>query len=131
MYTFYHAYLFLSIENSKENNMKKKLIIALVILGLIIILLLNFLSVLAFLNVPLNRLVIGTPDRGCNEDADCDFRIISCGPCDCGAPVNKEWTKEPFCPFRNPLILCKMCPSPNYDFEIKCVENQCQKVWLR
>jgi len=112
--------------------MKKELIIALVILGLIgIVMLLNFLYILAFLNMPLNYLVVGAPDNSCNEDSDCVLRVTTCSPCDCGMPVNKEWTKEPFCPFRKPPILCKMCPSPNYDFEIKCVENQCQRVWLK
>ncbi len=76
----------------------------------------------------MNKYLAGTPDKTCTTDSDCVLKRTSCSYCNCGDAVNKDW--EVFCPFRNPPIqvMCEMCPPPNY-YEIKCVENQCQRVW--
>lgn len=108
--------------------MNKKLKVALIIFGILIVLV--FLSFTGFSNVlnnPLNRLIAGTPDKNCNVDSDCALKKTTCGVCDCGNAVNKDWNR--FCPFPNlEMVYCKMCASPGYDFDIKCVSNQCQKV---
>jgi hypothetical protein len=107
--------------------MNKKLKIGLIVLGVILLLiLLNYAGAFS----SLNKYLSGTPDKSCTIDSDCVLKITSCDFCDCGDAVNKDWTV--FCPFRNPpmQVLCKMCASPNHDFEVKCVENQCQRVWI-
>jgi hypothetical protein len=107
--------------------MDKKLKIGLIILGVILILLLLNYSGAFF---SLNKYFTGTPDKTCAVDSDCALKGTTCGYCNCGDAVNKNWDVS--CPFkRNPHIqvLCKMCPSPNIDFDIKCVDNQCQRVW--
>jgi hypothetical protein len=108
---------------------KKNLKIGFIVVGLIVFFaVLNFIGALAILNQPLNSLIAGSPDKRCNVDSDCILRDTICHTCDCGDAVNKNW--YPFCPFLDTAkYLCKMCASPNYDFEIKCVENQCQRVW--
>ncbi len=106
--------------------MDKKIKIGLLALGIILLIaVINYLGVLSFLN----NYVSGTPNKSCMVDTDCVLRSTTCGYCDCGDAVNKDWNV--FCPFRNPpaQVFCKMCPSPNLNFEIKCVENQCQRVW--
>jgi hypothetical protein len=77
----------------------------------------------------LNKYFSGVPDKKCTMDSDCVLKDTTCGYCDCGDAANKDWNV--LCLFRNPpmQVLCKTCPSPNHDFEIKCVENQCQRVW--
>lgn len=81
------------------------------------------------LNDPLNRLIAGTPDKSCNVDSDCVIKSTRCSPCDCGDAVNQRWYT--YCPF--PIakigIFCKPCATPGQDFDLKCVNNQCQKVW--
>ena len=105
--------------------MNKKVKIGLIILGIILFLiLLNYSGELSFMNNYLS----GTPDKTCTIDSDCAIKRTTCGYCDCGDAVNKDWNV--FCPFRDAHlgVLCKMCMSLNYDFEIKCVQNQCQKI---
>lgn len=105
--------------------MDKNLKIGLAVLGVILILfLLNYAGAFS----SLNKYLSGTPDISCTTDSDCVLKPTSCYVCDCGDAVNKDWTV--FCPFKRPRMpmLCKMCPSPNYDFKVKCVENQCQQV---
>jgi hypothetical protein len=108
--------------------MNKKLKIALIISGILIVLVfLSFTGFYNLLNSPLNRLIAGTPDKDCNADRDCALKDTNCQACDCGDAVNKDWNK--FCPFPNfEMVYCKMCASLGYDFEIKCVNNRCQKV---
>jgi hypothetical protein len=108
---------------------KKILITGLLILGIIVIItILNFIGNLARLNQPLNKLIVGNADKSCNSESDCVIRKTTCLPCDCGDAVNKNW--HTYCPFSyNAKYLCKMCASQNYDFYIKCIEGQCQRVW--
>ncbi|MBS3172707.1 hypothetical protein J4438_03990 [Candidatus Woesearchaeota archaeon] len=77
----------------------------------------------------LNKYVSGTPDKHCSLDSDCILKDTTCGYCDCGDTVNEDW--DVFCPFRNPpaRVKCSVCASPGYNFDIKCVNNQCEKVW--
>jgi len=108
---------------------KKFLITGLVIIGIIaLIVILSSIGNLVLLNQPLNNLIAGSPDKSCNSDSDCVLMKTTCHPCDCGDAVNKNW--HPYCPFPdNALYECKMCASPNYDFDVKCVESQCQRIW--
>jgi len=108
---------------------KEFLKIGLIIIGLIILVaVLNYIGVLVVLNEPLNTLVAGSPNKNCNVDSDCVVRGTSCHPCDCGDAVNKNW--YPSCPFPDTSkYFCKMCESPVNDFQVKCIENRCQKVW--
>ncbi|HLC73526.1 MAG TPA: hypothetical protein VJH20_02725 [Candidatus Nanoarchaeia archaeon] len=107
----------------------KKLSIILIIMVVIVILLYAF----AFpysINQTLNSNIAGKPDKNCNIDSDCTLKQIGCRPCECFDVVNIEWNS--FCPLKNPGIArfqCKMCASEGIDFDVKCVENQCQKVW--
>lgn len=106
--------------------MNKRLKIGLIVLGVIFLLVvLNYLGTLSFMN----KNFVGKPDKTCTADSDCALKPTTCGYCDCGDAVNKDWNVV--CPFKNPpkQVLCKPCPSPNLDFDIKCVENQCQRVW--
>ena len=77
----------------------------------------------------LNRYFNKNPDKTCAVDSDCVLKRTTCSYCDCGDAVNKYWNS--FCPFKKiPMgVMCKMCPSLNRDFEVKCVENQCQRAW--
>lgn len=73
--------------------------------------------------------LLSPPDKSCIVDSDCTLRPTSCDACDCGEAVNRNW--EAVCPFSNKeLVHCKICPSEGDNFEIQCVENLCQKVWL-
>jgi len=110
--------------------MNKNLKIALIVIGIIIVLVILFFSgIISSLNQPLNNLIAGEPDKSCNSDSDCTLRSTSCHVCDCGDAVNKDW--KSFCPFPiYEMVYCKMCASEGRDFEIKCIDNQCQKAWL-
>ena len=109
--------------------MNKKIKVALILFGILILMVfLSFFGILNILNTPLNSIVAGNPDKNCNVDSDCALKKTRCAICDCGDAVNKNWNT--FCPFPNlERLYCKMCASPGYDFDIKCVSNQCQKVW--
>lgn len=105
---------------------KKILIACLIIIGLIVLVLiyLNSVGSLSFLNQPLNNLIAGSPDKSCNSDSDCVIKTTTCNICDCGDAVNKNW--HSFCPFLDKSIVrCKICTFPS-DFGIKCIEGQCQ-----
>lgn len=81
-------------------------------------------------NQTLNKLVRGNPNKGCSVDQDCSLKQISCLPCVCFDVVNDKW--DSFCPLKNSGWLrfqCKVCPSEGINFDVKCVENQCQRVW--
>lgn len=57
---------------------------------------------------PLNKIVAGTPDGSCYVDTDCKIAPTSCGPCDCGQAVNKNW--QAYCPFKSQrFVMCKPC----------------------
>ena len=110
----------------KRKELMKIGVVVLVIVILIFIL--NyFYGALAFLNEPLNDIISGSPNKSCNDDSDCVLRKTICHQCDCGDTVNKNWYT--FCPFVDKSIdLCKMCASLHSDFEVKCINNLCQKV---
>lgn len=106
--------------------MDKKLKIGLIISGVILfVIVLNYSGIIS----PSNKYSTGTPDKTCTVDSDCALKRTTCGYCDCGGAVNKDW--DIVCLFKNPpkRVLCKPCPSPNLDFDVKCIENQCQRVW--
>lgn len=97
----------------------------------VVIILFYFIIGFGFLNPTLNRVVSGEVDKSCSVDSDCELKSTTCGPCDCGDAVNKEWDK--FCLFSNGFrdvqVMCKICPSPGLNFDVRCVENQCERVW--
>jgi len=109
--------------------MNQKLKVVLLIFSILIVLVFfNFSGLFSILNNSLNNLIAGNPDKSCNLDYDCVLKKTSCGVCDCGDAVNKDWNR--FCPFPNfGTVYCKMCASPSYDFDVKCISNQCQKFW--
>lgn len=102
---------------------KKWLLISLAVI-IIILIVLNFLGLLYFLNGPLSSLK-GRPKTDCTTDDDCMLMRTTCFPCDCyGTAVSEEW--KPFCPFKNPLVMCEMCPDRP---DVKCVDSKCETVW--
>ncbi|MBW2970707.1 hypothetical protein KY320_00950 [Candidatus Woesearchaeota archaeon] len=106
--------------------MKKRIWIGLIVAAIIVILFaLNFIGALSYFN----KFFSGAPDKSCITDSDCVLRDTSCGYCDCGDAVNKDW--HVFCPFKRPKmrVMCEMCPAEGYNFDIKCVNNQCQRIW--
>jgi len=111
--------------------MKKAHTISIVAVILVLaILILNYFGVMSFSNNMLNGIVSGSPDRSCSVDSDCIIKHTSCGPCDCGMAVNKDWNV--FCPFKEKNILrfkCKMCMS-NEDFQVQCINNLCEQKFI-
>ena len=109
---------------------KEKRVWSWILIIFVLLIAFNFLGFLSFLNEPTNKLVAGYPNKKCSSDSDCILRGVTCAICDCGDAVNKNW--YPFCPFEKKLmgsvVLCKTCPFPKYDFEIKCIKNQCKTV---
>jgi hypothetical protein len=107
--------------------MDKKLKIGLLIVAGIILIftVLNFVGLL----YPLNSFVSGAPDKRCNEDTDCMAKKTTCYHCDCGDAVNKDW--DAFCPFRDTrMYQCIECLGrEGMDYDIRCVESSCTKVW--
>jgi len=91
--------------------MRKIIIILSIIIALIIIALaVNLSGYWTFLNWPINKLVAKTPDQSCFVDEDCKIAPTTCGPCDCGQAVNKNW--QAYCPLKSrQRVLCKTCPS--------------------
>jgi len=65
-----------------------------------------------------------TPDQSCLIDEDCKIALTTCGPCDCGQAVNKNWVLK--CPYKtdNPqnVIQCAPCLPPL----AKCVNFKCK-----
>jgi hypothetical protein len=109
---------------------KKKFLKIVVTIGIIIFLLIlsSFYGFLGILNQPINSIIAGNPNKKCNVDSDCVLRATTCSQCDCGDAVNRNWYT--LCPFADKsVIFCKMCATPNSDFEVKCVNNTCQIVW--
>jgi hypothetical protein len=102
--------------------MKKLLIILGIIIVLILIVLaINFAGYWTFLNWPLNKLVAGTPDGSCYVNSDCKIAPTTCGVCDCGQAVNKNW--QAYCPLvRKNKILCKTCPP----LQAQCMKYACR-----
>ncbi|OGY42335.1 MAG: hypothetical protein A2Y67_04380 [Candidatus Buchananbacteria bacterium RBG_13_39_9] len=101
---------------------KKILKIIIIILALAIIALaVNISGFWTFLNWPLNKLIAGTPDGSCYVSSDCKIAPTTCGVCDCGQAVNKNW--QAYCPFKNRQIIhCKMCPS----VQARCLNYACR-----
>lgn len=96
------------------------------ILGIIIGIYL-ILNIINFLTGSVNH-IINNPDKKCNLDSDCELKRTSCGGCDCGDAVNKNWGRVCLF-FEQHMEFCEMCPSLNLNFEIKCINNECQRVW--
>lgn len=111
--------------------MNRKLKVVFIILGIVIVLVLLILfDVLSSLNTPINEFIAGTPDKSCNIDSDCTLKETTCELCDCGDVVNQNW--ERFCPFVSlKKVQCKICASLTNDFDIKCVDNLCQKNYKK
>ncbi|MBW3003794.1 hypothetical protein KY328_02440 [Candidatus Woesearchaeota archaeon] len=102
----------------------KKVLLIILAVVVVLLLFLNYLGLFWYLNEPLNELK-GTPRTDCVTDDDCMLRRVSCAPCQCsGTAVSEEW--KPFCPFKEPLVQCKMCPD---DSVARCVENTCKAVF--
>ncbi len=108
--------------------MNKKLRFILIIFAILVLFLfLSFSGLFNILNKTLNRFIAGTPDKNCNIDSDCALKKTSCGVCECGDAVNKDWNR--FCPLSYLVMAyCQDCIDPT-SFDVKCVNNQCQKVW--
>ena len=101
--------------------MKKIFIIIGIIIALILIVLaVNISGYSTFLNWPLNKLIAGTPDGSCFVDEDCKIANTTCGVCDCGQAVNKNW--QAYCPFKNNFIKCKPCPP----LQAQCLKYACR-----
>ena len=102
--------------------MKKVLkILGIIIVLIIIVLAINFGGYSTFLNWPLNKLMAGTPDGSCFVAQDCKIAPTTCGPCDCGQAVNKDW--QIYCPFkRKNIIMCKPCQP----LQVSCLNYACR-----
>jgi hypothetical protein len=104
---------------------KKK--IGVIIVGITIFLVMNYFGLFS----PINSFINANPDKSCTVDSDCTIKRTTCYYCDCGGIVNRNWNV--FCPFNSlplymhNLIQCGLCP---VNFEIKCVDNQCEKIIL-
>jgi len=65
-----------------------------------------------------------TPDQSCFVDEDCKIAPTSCGPCDCGQAVNKNW--QPNCQKKsydpNKIYECTPCPP----YTAKCFKYKCR-----
>ena len=111
--------------------MKKAHTILIVVVILILaILILNYFGIMGFSNNLVSKIVAGNPDKNCNVDSDCVIKRLSCGPCDCGMAVNKNWSV--FCPFKEKNMLrfkCKMCMSPE-DYQVRCINNLCEQKFI-
>jgi hypothetical protein len=106
---------------------KKPYLIAIIVIGvLLIFVVLNELTLLTFLNEPLNKLVSGTPIKSCSVDSDCKkIPLTTCTGCACTPIiVNKDWNT--YCPFKGPGIQCQ-CAIIDQT-KVKCIDNLCTSV---
>jgi hypothetical protein len=111
--------------------MNKKIKIIVIIIGVILLLtILSFIGIFSEINKNLNKWIAGTPDKSCNIDSDCVIKKTTCGPCDCGDVVNKNWKR--FCPLPDLQMIqvhCADCEPIDF-WDIKCIDNQCQRLPL-
>ena len=108
--------------------MKTINIVILSIMGLIILFYLASFIIISGPNDLANAIIAGKPYKQCTVDSDCAIKSTTCQSCDCGDAVNVNWNRV--CPFPTfARFQCKMCASPTLNFNISCVEGQCQKVW--
>ncbi len=99
-----------------------------------IIVLLNYMGLLAGLNEPINKLARGEPNFDCRTNEDCTYGKISCSRWTCGGvPINSAW--HPFCPFNNERRIIPEEPIPDcankspLSFKAECKEGKCQEVF--
>ncbi len=112
--------------------MNKPLKIILITIGIILLLIFSYiLGFWSFLNAPVNQVLYGSVDKSCNVDSDCVLKQTTCEvSCACREPVNKDWKHKCFFAFKHPFSTCSLCGTPGYDFEVKCVNNQCERITI-
>ncbi len=104
-------------------GLKAKTIILLAIF-ILVLLVFYVTGVFSFLDMPVNSIIAGSPDKSCRIDADCVIKSTNCQICSCGESVNKNWNEV--CPFKAGIaaqVNCKPCQF----YEAVCVNNRCER----
>ncbi len=114
--------------------MKKVLLISGIIFVVLVLLIISIFQGAFFpVNKYLEYSFAGEPDKTCVTDSDCSFKSTRCPQsCSCGdetEAVNKKWGGV-WCPFPSPPMFCGICDVIKFRLEVRCIENQCQRVEL-